>query len=79
MSMLSVWYLQFYQSMMLSSIVVSFIPVAIVALQSQTDRRSNPSIFRNLFIAILRTVTVFALTLVVNIILKVFFYFNDFY
>jgi hypothetical protein len=76
LSMLTVWYLQFYQPMVLSSLVVSFIPVAIASLQSHGDRNNsnsntNPGIVRNLFLSICRTVVVLALAVVVNVLLKV--------
>jgi hypothetical protein len=74
--MLTVWYLQFYQPMVLSSLVVSFIPVAIASLQSHGERNNinsntNPGIVRNLFLSICRTVAVLALAVVVNVLLKV--------
>jgi hypothetical protein len=74
LSMLTVWYLQFYQPMVLSSLVVSFIPVAIASLQSHGDRNNsntNPGIVRNLFLSICRTIAVLALAVVVNVLLKV--------
>ena len=73
LSMLTVWYLQFYQPMILTSIVVSFIPVAMASLQSQADRTSSTSILKNLGVAFLRALIVLALTLAVNTLLKVSF------
>ena len=37
-AMLTVWYLQFYQQMVINSLVVSLIPVAILSLQVRTTR-----------------------------------------
>ena len=41
--MLTVWYLQFYQQMVINSLVVSLIPVAILSLQvhGRTDGQKN--------------------------------------
>ena len=44
-SLLSVWYLQFYQPMLVTSLVVSFIPVAILSVQVSFFNMSNCIIF----------------------------------
>ena len=44
-SLLSVWYLQFYQPMLVTSLVVSFIPVAILSVQVRFFNMSNCRIF----------------------------------
>ena len=48
--MLTNWYFQYYQQMVLNSLVCSFIPVAILILQASADGTS-PGIVKNLFMA----------------------------
>jgi len=69
-AMLTVWYLQFYQQMVINSLVVSLIPVAILSLQSQADNPSS-GLIKNLFYSIMRVVIAGSVTLAINIILKV--------
>jgi len=70
LAMLTVWYLQFYQQMVINSIVVSLIPVAILSLQSQPDKTS-PGVLKNLGLAIVRVIVAISLTFGINIIFKV--------
>ena len=79
-SIICVWYLQYYQSMIINSLVVSFIPLAILSLQSQSTSsegadpkiwRTN-SIFKNLNIIFVRSSLVLLGSLALNMTLKTF-------
>lgn len=70
--MLTVWYLQFYQTMIITSLVVSLVPVTILSLQSQSDLSSPVGLCSNIGVATLRIIVAFSITLCLNIILKVF-------
>ena len=52
--MLTVWYLQFYQVMILTSLVVSLVPVTILSLQSQSDMPTASGQVSNLGLSGLR-------------------------
>ena len=69
--MLTVWYLQFYQTMIITSLVVSLVPVTILSLQSQSDLSSPVGLCSNIGVAALRIIVAFSITLCLNIILKV--------
>lgn len=74
MAVVFVWYLQFYQPMVLNSLVVSFIPFAILSLQSQTDDVSatrNMSIVSNIMSVLIKISLVLISTFAFNLILKV--------
>jgi len=68
--MLSVWYLQFYQPMVLNSLVVSLIPVAILSLQSQLDT-DGQGVLRNIGLTSARLFIAGAVTICLNMIIKV--------
>jgi len=68
--MLSVWYLQFYQPMVLNSLVVSLIPVAILSLQSQLDTERQ-GVLRNIWLTSTRLLIAAAITICLNMIIKV--------
>ena len=79
-SIICVWYLQYYQSMIINSLAVSFIPLAILSLQSQSTSsegadpkiwRTN-SIFKNLNIIFVRCSLVLLGSLALNMTLKTF-------
>ena len=79
-SIICVWYLQYYQSMIINSLAVSFIPLAILSLQSQSSSsegadpkiwRTN-SIFKNLNIIFVRSSLVLLGSLALNMTLKTF-------
>ena len=75
-SIICVWYLQYYQSMIINSLAVSFIPLAILSLQSQSASdpkiwRTN-SIFKNLNIVFVRCSMVLLGSLALNMTLKTF-------
>ena len=69
--MLAVWWLQFYQVMVLTSLVLSLVPVAVLSLQSQSDLSAPRGIFSNVAVAGLRVTVALVITLCLNIILKV--------
>jgi len=68
--MLSVWYLQWYQAMVITSLVVSLVPTAILSLQSQSDA-SPVGVLRNIGISVARMAVAVFITVCLNIILKV--------
>jgi len=67
--MLSVWYLQFYQPMVITSLIVSLVPITILSLQSQADQ-TPVGVVRNIVLAIARIVIAVIITLCLNTILK---------
>ena len=69
--MLSVWYVQFYQVMIISSLVVSLLPVAILALLSQSETTSSSGVCKNIVNAAIRIIVCLAATIALNIIIKV--------
>ena len=69
--MLTVWYLQFYQVMILTSLVVSLVPVTILSLQSQSDMATASGLLGNLGLSSLRVIVALGITLCLNIIMKV--------
>ena len=69
--MLSVWYVQFYQVMIISSLVVSLLPVAILALLSQSESTSSSGVCKNIVNAAIRIIVCLAATIALNIIIKV--------
>ncbi|XP_059083191.1 probable C-mannosyltransferase DPY19L3 [Tigriopus californicus] len=71
-AIVTVWYLQFYQPMVLNSLVVSLIPVAIVILQSYNEGRvRRPGIWNNLQWSIVKIGLGIISTIVINTLLKV--------
>ena len=66
--MLAVWWLQFYQVMVLTSLVLSLVPVAVLSLQSQSDLSAPRGIFSNVAVAGLRVTVALVITLCLNII-----------
>merc|ERR1719234_218519 len=68
--MLSVWYLQFYQPMVLNSLVVSLIPIAILSLQSQLDT-DGQGVLRNIWLTAARLSIAGAVSICLNMIIKV--------
>ena len=68
--MFIVWYLQLYQTMVITSLVVSLVPVAILSLQSQSDQLPV-GIIPNLSISTVRIVTAVVITICLNTIIKV--------
>ena len=70
LTLLTVWYLQFYQSMIITSLVVSFLPVFCLSLQSQSDL-SPIGLRNNILVTALRLLVAFFIALCLNVILKV--------
>jgi len=69
--MLTVWYLQFYQTMLITSLVVSLVPVAVLSLQSQSDLSTPVGLLNNIAVASLRVIVALAVTVCLNIITKI--------
>lgn len=69
--MLTTWWLQFYQVMVITSLVVSLVPVAVLSLQSQSDLSPPRGILSNVGVSGLRIAVALIITLCLNIILKV--------
>ena len=71
--MLSTWWLQFYQVMVITSLVVSLVPVTLLSLQSQADSAPGRAqgLLANTGVAAVRIIVAFSITLCLNIILKV--------
>ena len=69
--MLTVWWLQFYRVMILTSLVISLVPVAVLSIQSQSDLSAPRGILSNMGVAGLRITVALIITLCLNIILKV--------
>jgi len=69
-SILTVWYLQFYQPMVISSLVFSFIPVAVLSLQSEVEATGQRGIRRNLGLSVVRIFFAVAVTIGLNIVMK---------
>jgi len=69
--MLSVWYLQHYQAMVLNSMVVSLVPVAILSLQSQGETVKT-GFLKHLCLSVARVLGVAILALCLNMALKVY-------
>ena len=57
--------------MVLTSLVVSLVPVAVLSLQSQSDLSAPRGVLRNVGVASLRIAVALIITLCLNIILKV--------
>jgi len=71
-SILAVWYLQYYQPMIIISLVVSFIPVAVLSLQSETESSPGRGVSRNLVVSVTRVMVALAVTAGLNTVLKLF-------
>ena len=74
LAVLSVWYLQYYQSMVMNSLAVSFLPLAILSLQSQIHEPSqirSRAILQNLATLIVRAGLVLIATVALNMTIKV--------
>ena len=54
LSILTNWYMQYYQPMVLNSLVSSFIPVAIILLQTQPAWHDKSGIARNLILTVVK-------------------------
>ena len=74
MAVLCVWYCQFYQSFIISSLFVSFVPPAIILLQTQSNfiKKENLGIIKNLLFSFLRLGFVIFSAFLLNMIFKVF-------
>ena len=70
LTLLSVWYLQFYQTMIITSLVVSFLPIFCLSLQSQSDL-SPRGLRNNILVTALRLLVAIFIALCLNVILKV--------
>lgn len=66
----SVWYLQFYQPMVITSLIVSLVPTAILSLQSQSDNLPA-GVAKNIGLSAARIVIAVLITVCLNTILKV--------
>ena len=73
LTLLSVWYLQFYQTMIITSLVVSFLPIFCLSLQSQSDL-SPRGLRNNILVTALRLLVALFISLCLNVILKVMIY-----
>ena len=69
LTMLSVWYLQYYQAMIISSLVLSFLPVFSLSLASQGPL--SPGLRNNILLTALRLIVAFCVAICLNVILKV--------
>ena len=69
LTMLSVWYLQYYQAMIISSLVLSFLPVFCLSLASQGPL--SPGLRNNILLTALRLIVAFFVAICLNVILKV--------
>ena len=69
LTMLSVWYLQYYQAMIISSLVLSFLPVFSLSLASQGPL--SPGLRNNILLTALRLIVAFFVAICLNVILKV--------
>ena len=68
-TMLTVWYLQYYQAMILSSLVLSFLPVFCLSLQSQSQL--SLGLKNHILVTALRLSIAFFIAICLNVILKV--------
>eukprot|EP00092_Neocalanus_flemingeri_P010313 GFUD01011110.1.p1 GENE.GFUD01011110.1~~GFUD01011110.1.p1 ORF type:complete len:1009 (-),score=246.24 GFUD01011110.1:254-3280(-) len=68
--MVSVWYLQFYQAMVITSLIVSLVPTTILSLQSQADNLPR-GVTKNIGLSAARIVIAVFITVCLNTILKV--------
>ena len=68
-TMLTVWYLQYYQAMILCSLVLSFLPVFCLSLQSQSPH--SQGLRNNILLTALRLIIAFFVAICLNVILKV--------
>ena len=68
-TMLTVWYLQYYQTMIISSLVLSFLPVFCLSLQSQSHL--SLGLRNNILLTALRLSVAFFIAICLNVILKV--------
>ena len=68
-TMLTVWYLQYYQAMIISSLVLSFLPVFCLSLASQGPL--SPGLRNNILLTALRLIVAFFVAICLNVILKV--------
>ena len=71
LSLLTDWYLQFYQPMVINSLAASLIPVAVVMLQSQQGTSRKGGVVRNLLRAVLQIAVAMLATSIINMGVKV--------
>ena len=74
LAILLVWYCQYYQPMVINSLAVSFLPLAVMSLQSQVHNPGlvrSRSILQNASILLVRAALVIIATVALNMTIKV--------
>lgn len=78
LAILGVWYCQYYQPMVINSLAASFLPLAVMSLQSQVHNPAlirSRSILQNIIILVVRGLLVIIATVALNMTIKVLTYF----